>query len=104
MKKHKNKQKTISQLINDLLKTDMYHPHLVENLNKQLNEQIQRKISNSKTDKKQHVYVKIQDVSNRLSILAHAAIYQSMLTRMMSNKQFEIIQKELKVLKNQLQH
>ena len=57
-----------------------------------------------KTDKKQHVYVKIQDVSNRLSILAHAAIYQSMLTRMMSNKQFEIIQKELKVLKNQLQH
>jgi hypothetical protein len=104
MKKTKNKQKTISQLIKELLKTDMYHPHLVENLNKQLSEQIQRKISNSKTDKKQHIYVKIQDVSNRLSILAHAAIYQSMLTRMMSNKQFEIIQKELKVLKNQLQH
>ena len=104
MKKNKHKQKTISQLINELLNTDMYHPHLVENLNKQLGEQIQRKISNSKTDKKQHVYVKIQDVSNRLSILAHAAIYQSMLTRMMSNKQFEIIQKELKVLKNQLQH
>ena len=104
MKKHKNKQKTINQLINELLKTDMYHPHLVENLNKQLNEQIQRKISNSKTDKKQHIYVKIQDVSNRLSILAHAAIYQSMLTRMMSNKQFEIIQTKLKALKNQLQH
>ena len=104
MTKTKNKQKTISQLINELLKTDMYHPHLVENLNKQLGEQIQRKISNSKTDKKQHVYVKIQDVSNRLSILVHAAIYQTMLTRMMSNKQFEIIQKELKVLKNQLQH
>ena len=104
MKKNKHKQKTISQLINELLNTDMYHPHLVENLNKQLGEQIQRKISISKTDKKQHVYVKIQDVSNRLSILAHATIYQSMLTRMMSNKQFEIIQKELKVLKNQLQH
>ena len=104
MKKTKNNQKTINQLINELLNTDLYHSHLVENLNKQLSEQIQRKISNSKTDKKQHVYIKIQDVSNRLSILAHAAIYQSMLTRMMSNKQFEIIQKELKVLKNQLQH
>lgn len=104
MNKIKHKQKTITQLINELLKTDMYHPNLVENLNKQLNEQIQRKISNSKTDKKQHVYVKIQDVSNRLSILAHAALYQSTLTRMMSNKQFEIIQKELKALKNQLQH
>lgn len=104
MKKHKNKQKTISQLINELLKTDMYHPHLVENLNKQLSEQIQHKISNSKTDKKQHIYIKIQDVSNRLSILAHAAIYQSMITRMMSNKQFETIQKELKSLKNKLQH
>ena len=104
MKKHKTKQKTISQLINELLKTDMYHPHLIENLNKQLNEQIQHKISNSKTDKKQHVYIKIQDISNRLSILAHAAIYQSMITRMMSNKQFETIQKELKSLKNKLQH
>lgn len=104
MKKHKNKQKTISQLINELLKTDMYHPHLVENLNKQLSEQIQHKIFNSKTDKKQHIYIKIQDVSNRLSILAHAAIYQSMITRMMSNKQFETIQKELKSLKNKLQH
>ena len=104
MKKHKNKQKTINQLINELLKTDMYHPHLVENLNKQLNEQIQHKISNSKTDKKQHVYIKIQDISNQLSILAHAAIYQSMITRMMSNKQFETIQKELKSLKNKLQH
>lgn len=104
MKKTKNKQKSITQLINELLKTDMYHPQLVENLNKQLSEQIQHKISNSKTDKKQHIYIKIQDVSNRLSILAHAAIYQSMLTRMISNKQFEIIQKELKVLKNQLQH
>ena len=104
MKKHKNKQKTISQLINELLKTDMYHPHLVENLNKQLSEQIQHKNFNSKTDKKQHIYIKIQDVSNRLSILAHAAIYQSMITRMMSNKQFETIQKELKSLKNKLQH
>ena len=104
MTKNKNKQKTIIQLINELLKTDMYHPHLVENLNKQLSEQIQRKISNSKTDKKQHVYIKIKDVSNRLSILAHAAIYQSMINRMMSNRQFESIQKELKVLKNKLQH
>ena len=78
MKKTKHKQKTIGQLINELLKTDMYHPHLVENLNKQLSERIQHKISNSKTDKKQHIYIKIQDVSNRLSILAHAAIYQSM--------------------------
>ena len=104
MKKNKHKQKTISQLINELLKTDMYHPHLVENLNKQLSEQIQHKIFNSKTDKKQHIYIKIQDVSNRLSILAHAAIYQSLITRMMSNKQFETIQKELKSLKNKLQH
>ena len=104
MKKTKRKQDMIIQLITKLLKTDMYHPHLVENLNKQLNEQLQRKIYNSKTDKKQHVYIKIKDVSNRLSILAHAAIYQSMITRMMSNKQFEIIQKELKALKNKLQH
>lgn len=74
MKKNKHKQDTIIQLINKLLKTDMYHPHLVENLNKQLSEQIQRKISNSKTDKKQHIYIKIQEVSNRLSILAHAEI------------------------------
>lgn len=104
MKKTKRKQDMIVQLITKLLKTDMYHPHLVENLNKQLNEQLQRKIYNSKTDKKQHVYIKIKDVSNRLSILAHAAIYQPMITRMMSNKQFEIIQKELKVLKTKLQH
>ena len=48
MKKNKHKQKTINQLIRELLNTDMYHPHLVENLNKQLSEQIQRKISNSK--------------------------------------------------------
>lgn len=104
MKKTKRKQDVITQLINKLLKTDMYHPHLVENLNKQLSEQLQRKISSSKTDKKQHIYIKIQDVSNRLSILAHAAIYQSMITRMMSNKQFEMMQKELKLLKNKLQH
>ena len=36
MKKTKRKQDVIIQLINKLLKTDMYHPHLVENLNKQL--------------------------------------------------------------------
>lgn len=91
-KSKKTKQKSINQLINTLLETNLYHPQLVENTNRELNTRIY------------HTYEKIKDITDQLAILAHAAVTQTVIVRTMSNKQFKKIQDELLRLKNNLRH
>ena len=103
-KSNKPKQKSINQLIDTLLTTDLYHPHLVENTNRELNTRIYQYLRKNKNDANRHTYEKIKFVTDQLAILAHAAITQTVIVRTMSNKQFESIQKELRQLKNKLKH
>ena len=103
-KSKKTKQKSINQLINTLLETNLYHPQLVENTNRELNTRIYQHLRKNKNDSNYHTYEKIKVITDQLAILAHAAITQTVIVRTMSNKQFESIQKELRQLKNKLKH
>lgn len=102
--KSKKKTSTIISLIDKLLTTDMYHPHIVENTNRQLNNAILTHIKKNKIGSNKHLYLKIKDVTDQLAILSHAAMNQPILVRTMSNRQYETIQHELKQLKHKLQH
>jgi hypothetical protein len=103
-KSKKTKQKSINQLINTLLETNLYHPQLVENTNRELNTRIYQHLRKNKNDTNRHTYEKIKVVTDQLAILAHAAMVQSVIVRTMSNKQFKKIQDELLRLKNNLRH
>ena len=103
-KSKKTNQKSINQLINTLLETNLYHPQLVENTNRELNTRIYQHLRKNKNDSNYHTYEKIKVITDQLAILAHAAITQTVIVRTMSNKQFESIQKELHQLKNKLKH
>lgn len=102
--KSKKQNNTINTLIEKLITTDMYHPHIVENTNRQLNQAIFNHLQKDKTNKNKHIYLQIKDVTDQLAILSHAAINQPILVRTMSNKQYATIQKELKQLKHKLNH
>lgn len=103
-KSKKTKQKSINQLIDTLLATNLYHPQLVENTNRELNTRIYQHLRKNKNDSNYHTYEKIKVITDQLAILAHAAITQTVIVRTISNKQFESIQKELRKLKNKLKH
>ena len=103
-KSKKTKQKSINQLINTLLETNLYHPQLVENTNRELNTRIYQHLRKNKNDSNYHTYKKIKVITDQLAILAHAAVTQTVIVRTMSNKQFEKIQDELLRLKNNLRH
>ena len=103
-KSKKTKQKSINQLIDTLLATNLYNPQLVENTNRELNTHIYQHLRKNKNDSNYHTYEKIKVITDQLAILAHAAITQTVIVRTMSNKQFESIQKELRQLKNKLKH
>ena len=103
-KSKKTKQKSINQLIDTLLATNLYHPQLVENTNRELNTRIYQHLRKNKHDSNYHTYEKIKVITDQLAILAHAAITQTVIVRTISNKQFESIQKELRQLKNKLKH
>ena len=103
-KSKKTKQKSINQLIDTLLATNLYHPQLVENTNRELNTRIYQHLRKNKNDSNYHTYEKIKVITDQLAILAHAAITQTVIVRTISNKQFESIQKELRQLKNKLKH
>lgn len=103
-KSKKTKQKSINQLIDTLLATNLYNPQLVENTNRELNTHIYQHLRKNKNDSNYHTYEKIKAITDQLAILAHAAITQTVIVRTMSNKQFESIQKELRQLKNKLKH
>ena len=103
-KSKKTKQKSINQLIDTLLETNLYNPQLVENTNRELNTHIYQHLRKNKNDSNYHTYEKIKVITDQLAILAHAAITQTVIVRTMSNKQFESIQKELRQLKNKLKH
>ena len=104
IKSKKTKQKSINQLIDTLLATNLYHPQLVENTNRELNTRIYQHLRKNKNDSNYHTYEKIKVITDQLAILAHAAITQTVIVRTISNKQFESIQKELRQLKNKLKH
>lgn len=103
-KSKKTKQKSINQLIDTLLATNLYHPQLVENTNRELNTRIYQHLRKNKNDSNYHTYEKIKVITDQLAILAHAAITQTVIVRTISNKQFESIQKELRQLKSKLKH
>lgn len=103
-KSKKTKQKSINQLINTLLETNLYHPQLVENTNRELNTRIYQHLRKNKNDPNYHTYEKIKDITDQLAILAHAAVTQTIIVRTMSNKQFKKTQDELLRLKNNLRH
>ena len=103
-KSKKTKQKSINQLINTLLETNLYHPQLVENTNRELNTRIYQYLRKNKNDPNYHTYEKIKDITDQLAILAHAAVTQTIIVRTMSNKQFKKIQDELLRLKNNIRH
>ena len=103
-KSKKTKQKSINQLINTLLETNLYHPQLVENTNRELNTRIYQHLRKNKNDSNNHTYEKIKAITDQLAILAHAAVTQTVIVRTMSNKQFKKIQDELLRLKNNLRH
>ena len=104
IKSKKTKQKSINQLIDTLLATNLYHPQLVENTNRELNTRIYQHLRKNKNDSNYHTYEKIKVITDQLAILAHAVITQTVIVRTISNKQFESIQKELRQLKNKLKH
>ena len=104
IKSKKTKQKSINQLIDTLLATNLYHPQLVENTNRELTTRIYQHLRKNKNDSNYHTYEKIKVITDQLAILAHAAITQTVIVRTISNKQFESIQKELRQLKNKLKH
>lgn len=102
--KSKKQNNTINSLIEKLITTDMYHPHIVEDTNRRLNQAIFNHLQKDKNNKNKHIYLQIKDITDQLAILAHAAINQPILVRTMSNKQYMSIQKELKQLKHKLHH
>ena len=102
--KSKKKSNTIILLIDKLLTTDMYHPHIVEHTNHQLNKAILTHIKKDKVGSNKHLYLKIKEDTDQLAVLSHAAINQPILVRTMSNRQYELIQQKLKQLKHKLQH
>ena len=103
-KSKKTKQKSIITLIDTLLNTDLYHPTLVERTNRELNMLIYKHLSKHKNDANAHIYKDIKNVTDKLSILAHATIVQPIAIRSMSNQQFINMQSELRQLKSKLTH
>lgn len=102
--KSKNKTNAIINHINELLTTDMYHPHQVDKISRQLNQAIYYHLKKNKSIANDRILHLIQDCAHKALILAHAAMIQPISVRTMSNQQYTTIKKELKQLKHQLQH
>lgn len=101
--KSKKKINPIETLMNDLIATDMYHPQVVKEKNRELNRAIYEQLKRE-TGKNTNLYMQIKEITDQLAILAHAAVLQPVQVRTMSNQQFETIQKQLKQLKHKLHH